>query len=448
VSAISEKSTTKKPRKKAKVEAQIEGEMSGYTFVLTGVFDIDRDKLTNILKGFGARVTSGVSKKTTHLVHGSILEDGRQVNESRKYKDAEKLGTTIFDFYQLQEFVREKLKDENLDLLNMESYSKPEENATETKPAKLEGKSYLKKKTGTATKEVNNITVITGNNLPHEDEVEANLWTTKYAPESMDDIIGNQGVVKKLSTWLDDWEDVVINENKKEVNSSFRKGKVDNPNARACIISGDPGIGKTTTVRLIAKDKGYRTFELNASDQRNKAIINKHIGYLMNSRTLGMGDQQGEIFDKNLIIMDEIDGMGGNEDRGGIAALIQIVKNTKVPIVCICNDRQSQKLKSLVNHCYDLRFNKPDKRQVVQLLLRICEAEKLPAEENALTYLVESVNNDIRQCINFLELWARRNRSLKFFDLQKGYSKFSKDSLGMMSNFEAAGKFLNKQVVR
>jgi replication factor C subunit 1 len=371
-------------------------------------------------------------------VHGSILEDGRPVTEGRKYKDAEKFGTIIFDFYQLQDLLREKLKDDNIDLLNMDSYSKDDK--LETTPVKPEGKSYLKKKLPNTPNNdfPENITI---------DDNEVNLWTTKYAPESMSDIIGNQGVIKKLSTWLDDWDDVVISGNKKEVTSTFRKGKVEFPNARACIISGDPGIGKTTTVRLIAKEKGYRTFELNASDQRNKGIINKHIGYLMDSRTLGMGEQHGEIYDKNLIIMDEIDGMGGNEDRGGISALIQIVKNTKMPIVCICNDRQSQKLKTLVNHCYDLKFNKPDKRQIVQLLLQICEAEKLPAESNALEYLVESVNNDIRQCINFLELWARKNKSLKFFDLQKGYSRFSKDALGMMSNFEAAAKFLNKSVV-
>jgi replication factor C subunit 1 len=414
---------------------------------------MDRDKLTNILKGYGARVTSAVSKKTSHLVHGSVLEDGRPCDESKKYKDAVKLGTTIFNFDELQDLLREKLKDENLDLLNMESYTKPKDDKVDGKPAKanLEGKSYLKKKPQTNNNTNNNNNV---NNIeidkPQDNgsaENEVNLWTTKYAPSDMSDIIGNQGVINKLSTWLDDWEDVVINDNKKDVSSSFKKGRVENPNARACLISGDPGIGKTTAVRLIAQDKGYRTFELNASDQRNKGVINKGVGYLMDSRTLGGGDQKGEILDKNLIIMDEIDGMGGNEDRGGVAALIQIIKNTKTPIICICNDRQSQKLKTLANHCYDLRFNKPDKRQVVQLLLRICDKENLPAESNALEYLVESVNNDIRQSINFLELWARRNRSLKFFDVQKGYGKFSKDSLGMMSNFEAAGKFLNKSVV-
>jgi replication factor C subunit 1 len=53
--------------------------------------------------------------------------------------------------------------------------------------------------------------------------------------------------------------------------------------------------------------------------------------------------------------MDEVDGVGSG-DRGGIAALIQIIKLTKTPIICICNDRMNRKLISLVNYCYDLKF--------------------------------------------------------------------------------------------
>jgi replication factor C subunit 1 len=58
---------------------------------------------------------------------------------------------------------------------------------------------------------------------------------------------------------------------------------------------------------------------------------------------------------KSVIIMDEVDGVGAG-DRGGIAALIKIIKESRTPIICICNDRQNQKLASLVNHCYDLKF--------------------------------------------------------------------------------------------
>lgn len=61
--------------------------------------------------------------------------------------------------------------------------------------------------------------------------------------------------------------------------------------------------------------------------------------------------------------MDEVDGMSAG-DRGGVADLIGSIKISKIPIICICNDRYSQKLKSLVNYCLLLNFRKPTKQQV------------------------------------------------------------------------------------
>lgn len=51
-------------------------------------------------------------------------------------------------------------------------------------------------------------------------------------------------------------------------------------------------------------------------------------------------------------------------DRGGVADLIASIKISRIPIICICNDRYSQKLKSLVNYCLLLSFRKPTKQQV------------------------------------------------------------------------------------
>lgn len=68
--------------------------------------------------------------------------------------------------------------------------------------------------------------------------------------------------------------------------------------------------------------------------------------------------------------MDEIDGMSSG-DRGGIAAIIQLIKNTKVPIICICNDRSSDKMRSLSNYCLSIAFHKPMKGVLVKKLKEI-----------------------------------------------------------------------------
>ena len=65
--------------------------------------------------------------------------------------------------------------------------------------------------------------------------------------------------------------------------------------------------------------------------------------------------------------MDEVDGMSSG-DRGGITAIIQMIKTTKVPIICICNDRRCDKIRSLASHCFDISFHKPSKLAVVKRL--------------------------------------------------------------------------------
>ncbi len=62
--------------------------------------------------------------------------------------------------------------------------------------------------------------------------------------------------------------------------------------------------------------------------------------------------------------MDEVDGMAGNEDRGGVAELIQLIKSSKIPVICMCNDRNHPKIRSLANHCFDLRFQRPRIEQI------------------------------------------------------------------------------------
>jgi replication factor C subunit 1 len=93
--------------------------------------------------------------------------------------------------------------------------------------------------------------------------------------------------------------------------------------------------------------------------------------------------------------MDEVDGMSSG-DRGGIQALIEVIKKTKIPIICIANDRQSPKLKSLANHCYDLKFNKPNTKASVKRLKLIATKEHCEIDENALANIVESNGSDLR----------------------------------------------------
>lgn len=101
------------------------------------------------------------------------------------------------------------------------------------------------------------------------------LWVDRYAPKKLEDLVGNQNKVSECMQWLTDWYDIQSGKlNKKAVHKTREKNRpINDPNARAMLLSGPPGIGKTTTVRLLADLLGFDMLEMNASDTRNKSSI-------------------------------------------------------------------------------------------------------------------------------------------------------------------------------
>ena len=116
--------------------------------------------------------------------------------------------------------------------------------------------------------------------------------------------------------------------------------------------------------------------------------------------------------DKHLLIMDECDGMSGNADRGGIAELIQFIKKTNIPIICICNDRAEAKVRNLANYCFDLRFQRPRVEAIKKMVLDICKKESMTVSDSLLGEIVEMSNHDVRQVIHYVSLFGTRKKTL------------------------------------
>ena len=150
---------------------------------------------------------------------------------------------------------------------------------------------------------------------------------------------------------------------------------------------------------------------------------------------------------QKVVIMDEVDGMSTG-DRGGIQELIRIIKTTQTPIICICNDRESPKVRSLANSCYDLTFSKPTqydwmdsvtcRSDLIHRLQYICNQESIPLTVDQLTLLVEAAGGDIRQSLNKLQIISSSSNSV----IDSLLPSFSIDTFLSQSGFQIAKQLL------
>jgi len=119
--------------------------------------------------------------------------------------------------------------------------------------------------------------------------------------------------------------------------------------------------------------------------------------------------------------------MAGNEDRGGMKELIQIIKTTQTPIICICNDMNHQKMRNLKNYATHLPFSRPTAMQMVPRISQICRAEGLSIDSPSIIKMCETTRADIRQIINMLQAWRETKTHISFDEVRKNMINNQKD---------------------
>lgn len=227
------------------------------------------------------------------------------------------------------------------------------------------------------------------------------LWTDKYRPQSLDEVVGNNKEKKTILEWINNW----------------KRGDPQNP----LLLVGPPGIGKTTLAQVIAKEFSEYV-ELNASDKRSHDIIKRTIGESSSSRSL-FGD------DYKLIILDEVDGIHGTNDRGGVKAIGEIIKSSKHPLILIANDFYSKRLTSLKTKCTVLKMSKVRSPSINKLLREIAQNEEVKVNPAALKELSKKANGDMRSAINTLQSLANKEEVLEVQDVENITTKDDRSTI-------------------
>ncbi|MGE5187421.1 MAG: replication factor C large subunit [Betaproteobacteria bacterium] len=219
------------------------------------------------------------------------------------------------------------------------------------------------------------------------------LWVEKYRPKKIEDIVGNDEAKASFVEWL---------KNKRHTK-------------KAVLLYGPPGVGKTALVNAAAREFNFTIIEMNASDTRSEKAVNAIAkpatsykaldNFTMETRTSG-----------NMLFLDEVDGIAGNEDRGGVSAIIEIIQKSLVPVIMAANDPDIDKLRPLKKECMLIRFHQVRIPLIIALLQKICLLEHVKAEFEALERIAQNSRGDVRSAVNDLQNLSEKNHNLSLQD--------------------------------
>jgi replication factor C large subunit len=217
----------------------------------------------------------------------------------------------------------------------------------------------------------------------------------KYKPKNFADIKGQEMAISKIKSFVKNF-----------------------PSKKAAILYGPAGSGKTSLAYALARELKAEIIELNASDLRNRDNIDSIVG---NS------SQQQSLFNKSkVILMDEVDGISGFYDRGGLQELIVLIEQTSFPIIMTANHIWDRKFVQLRKKAEMIELKALTHFSILELLKQVASGEKINLSEDILKSISVTARGDCRAALNDLQgiedetiLLAGRDREESIFNALK-----------------------------
>ncbi|KAF7546574.1 hypothetical protein G7Z17_g8340 [Cylindrodendrum hubeiense] len=259
------------------------------------------------------------------------------------------------------------------------------------------------------------------------------LWTEKYRARNFMDLCGDDGTNRLVLRWLKKWDPLVFpGASKSKPGIPRRPGanqqeEEEKPHRKILMLTGPPGLGKTTLAHVCARQAGYDVMEINASDDRSRDVVKGRIRTSLGTESVKTvsnrkdGDGPQKAAKPACVIVDEVDGVvsgsGASGEGGFVKALIDLVlldqKNVSGggsasqaqkkkkkgddfrlmrPLILICNDVYHPSLRPLrqSNLAEIIHVGKPSIDAVVGRLKSVFEKEGIPCDKDAARKLCEA----------------------------------------------------------
>jgi len=210
-------------------------------------------------------------------------------------------------------------------------------------------------------------------------------WSSRFKPDDWSQIVGNDETRQRFLRWLSGWKP----KQKK----------------RAALLFGPPGTGKTIIVELAAKKLGYNLIELSASDERTRDVFAEKI--YPASRSMSLYNQ------RNVILLDEIDGLHLRQDIGSTSAILKLMEETSAPIVMTANDPWKPSLREIRLRSETFELKRLRKESVAKMLREFVRSQGILAEDGAIERIAEMCHGDMRSAIADLEALASEGSVLR-----------------------------------
>lgn len=213
----------------------------------------------------------------------------------------------------------------------------------------------------------------------------ADLLTEKYAPKSVDEMLGNDENRESVKRWILNW--------------------ISGQKRRPLLVYGPPGVGKTSIAYALMRQYDLEIIEMSSNELRNKKRVERVI-----SASATTGTLSGKT---RLILIDDVDIFIGRKDTGGLPTIVRILKEANCPIILTATDVWDKKLAPLRTACEKMEMKKVSRGAIKKLLAKVSKQENMDIPEEIIESMAENSVGDVRSSLVDLQKLAPSMRDRK-----------------------------------